>query len=157
GVRSDRTYWMVVFSTKTIRCARAMYCSTRSAACASTASTSAAVVWASRPAVNRPSAVSRTATATALRVHVRGIGVRGGIGEIRLDERVVALATFAADTAMHGGFGIWDLGFGSQTRIPSKSRIPNPKSLWVHARQRQIERDADGRPAADDVGLADVG
>ena len=72
----------------------------------------------------------------------REIGVRRRIGDADFDERVVALAAFAAETAV-----LRHRSCRSLCRSPDR----------VHTGQRQLERHAERHAAADDVGFAEIG
>src|SRR5262245_64113071 len=107
----------------------------RSATRASSTSISGAAC-ASASMVSAPHA---TATRQTLRANIPLILVLRGVGHAQLDERIVPLAAFTAQTAVDCGFRIVDLG------------------LWIHARQREFERDAKLDPARHDLRLARAG
>src|SRR5438128_9031025 len=96
------------------------------------ASTSAAGC-ADIPAVNTPQA---TASRQVLRADIPLVLVHRGVGHAGLDERVVALAAFAARAAV-------------------KSRLTRASlCVRIHARQREVQRNAELDAARDHLRLA---
>src|SRR5678816_1790016 len=116
----------------------------RSATRASSASISGGAC-ASAWMVSAPHAAARR---KSLRANIPLILVLRGIGHAQLDERIVPLAAFAAQTAVTRGCGIRNSGFDS--------RLPIPES-WAHARKCEFERDAELDPPCDDLRLARTG